>query len=124
MCDNPEYFYEFIDNNILPEMGLDTPVNLARKVLQITNAQGLGYAMSSNEELAFIVEVARTTGVVLDPVYSGKALFHLVRELRYNPDKFAGQSVLFVHTGGQYGLYDKSEQVQEYLIGGVQRLEM
>lgn len=32
-------------------------------------AKGLGYAMSTAEELKFVKEVATATGVVLDPVY-------------------------------------------------------
>ncbi|TMW68613.1 hypothetical protein Poli38472_006081 [Pythium oligandrum] len=112
VCDNDEYFFNYIDEKILPEMGAASELS-SRDFLQITNAQGTGYARSTVEELEFISEVARTTGVVMDPVYSGKALFHLVRELNENPEKFAGRSILIVHTGGQFGLYDKADQMQK-----------
>lgn len=40
------------------------------------------------------------TGVVLDPVYSGKAVASMLDEMRAEPDAWAGRKVLFVHTGG------------------------
>jgi D-cysteine desulfhydrase len=52
----------------------------------------------SDAQLDFLLEVARRTGLVLDPVYSGKALFGLA-ELAAKPPR-----VLFVHTGGLPGL--------------------
>jgi len=48
--------------------------------------------------------VARTEGILLDPVYSGKAmagLIDLVRKGRLRK----GQNVVFLHTGGAVGLY-------------------
>lgn len=44
--------------------------------------------------------VAAATGVVLDPVYSGKAVHALLREVRADPGAWRGRTVLFVHTGG------------------------
>ena len=43
---------------------------------------GLGYAQSTEEELKFITEVSRQTGVVLDPVYSGKAARGMAQDLQ------------------------------------------
>ena len=50
--------------------------------------------MPSDEQLRFILDVARKTGLILDPVYTGKALFGLSR-MDLKP-----QRVLFIHTGG------------------------
>jgi 1-aminocyclopropane-1-carboxylate deaminase/D-cysteine desulfhydrase-like pyridoxal-dependent ACC family enzyme len=47
---------------------------------------------------------ARTEGLVLDPVYTGKAMAGLIahiREGQFGKD----QSVVFVHTGGTPGLF-------------------
>ena len=65
---------------------------------------GLGYAKSRPEELATIRDVARADGVVLDPVYTGKAFHGVVTELRANPRRF-GDAIAFVHTGGMFGLF-------------------
>lgn len=45
-------------------------------------------------------EVALATGVLLDPVYSGKALHSLLAGMRAQPQQWQGKKVLFVHTGG------------------------
>lgn len=85
VCDNDEYFFNHIDKVILPEMGVPESIS-SRQFLQITNAQGTGYARSTKRELEFITNVSRTTGILMDPVYSGKALFHLIRELNETPE--------------------------------------
>ena len=61
--------------------------------------KGGGYAVSHPDELADIASVARSTGLLLDPVYTGKAL----RALMHEPGLF-GDRPLFVHTGGIFGL--------------------
>ncbi len=66
--------------------------------------KGLAYGVPSDEQREFILDVARRTGLVLDPVYSGKALFGLSRM----PDK--PRRVLFVHTGGLPGLLAQSDR--------------
>ncbi|KAE9336600.1 hypothetical protein PF008_g12935 [Phytophthora fragariae] len=114
VCDNDEYFHGYIDNKILPAMGAPSDIS-SRQFLQITNAQGTGYARSTKQELEYIYNVSRTTGVLMDPVYSGKALFHLIRELNDAPEKFVGKTILFVHTGGQFGMYDKVDALQEVI---------
>ncbi|WP_162623074.1 1-aminocyclopropane-1-carboxylate deaminase/D-cysteine desulfhydrase [Billgrantia lactosivorans] len=58
-----------------------------------------GYGDTRPELLDTIVGVARTTGLVLDPTYTGKAFFALLGMLRSG--EIARQaSVLFWHTGG------------------------
>lgn len=47
----------------------------------------------------FICNVAISTGVVLDATYTGKAAYHLVKQLQENPERFKGRKILFVHTG-------------------------
>jgi D-cysteine desulfhydrase len=64
---------------------------------------GAGYAKSRPEELATIREVCTRDGVVLDPVYTGKAFHGVVSELRADPRRF-GATVAFIHTGGIFGL--------------------
>ncbi|MBP9085815.1 MAG: pyridoxal-phosphate dependent enzyme [Kofleriaceae bacterium] len=68
---------------------------------------GAGYAKSRPDELATIRSLARTDGVVLDPVYTGKAFHGVVTELTHNPARFgpAGTPVVFIHTGGLFGAF-------------------
>jgi D-cysteine desulfhydrase len=65
---------------------------------------GPAYAVASDEQRRFIAEVGRRCGLVLDPVYSGKALFGLAR-LQPKPRR-----VLFIHTGGLPGLLAQARQ--------------
>jgi L-cysteate sulfo-lyase len=63
-----------------------------------------GYGMPSAAMVDAVRLVARTEGILLDPVYSGKAmagLIDLVRTGRFAKD----QTVAFVHTGGTPALF-------------------
>ena len=119
VCDDEDYFVDYIDRLILPSMmpaaqKLSTKPQAAQ-MLRFTQAMGKGYAMSTTEELQFVQQVAQTTGVVLDPVYAGKAAFHLCRQLREEPAKFRGKKVLFINTGGLLGMYAKGDMVAPHL---------
>jgi D-cysteine desulfhydrase len=79
---------------------------------------GPGYAQTTPEMLATIAEVARTEGVVLDPVYTGKAFFGLLRELALGNPAVIGRSagdVVFIHTGGIFGLFPFAERLRAVL---------
>ena len=116
VCDSPEYFYNFVDM-LLAGMRTEKTTNKgARELVTVLNAKGRGYAISTEEELAFVHAVALRTGIILDPVYSGKALYNFVEDVKKNPDEWKDKKVLFVHTGGLLGMYEKAEQLQP-LIG-------
>jgi D-cysteine desulfhydrase len=117
VCDSPDYFYHHI-NETIKQLKLEHTVGRAEDLLTVYAGQGIGYARSTTEELRFIADVAASTGVILDPVYSGKALFKFSQLLRNQPEVFKkGECVLFLHTGGTFGLYDKSEELLQ-VIGG------
>ncbi len=84
------------------------PVSLAANDLDIRDYAGAGYAKSRPDELAAIAAAARGAGLVLDPVYTGKAYFgmmDLVQKGVIRPN----ENILFFHTGGLLGLVAKSE---------------
>jgi D-cysteine desulfhydrase len=65
---------------------------------------GPGYAKTYPREIRFIREIAQSTGIVLDHVYTGKTLLGLVDCLQKG--KFPGHKrILFIHTGGLWGVY-------------------
>ena len=69
---------------------------------------GPGYGMDSPESVAAIELLARTEGVMLDPVYSAKAMAGLLAWVRQG--KFTeNDTVLFWHTGGQLALFYTAE---------------
>lgn len=48
------------------------------------------------------MNIGASTGVVLDPTYTGKAVRGLVSELNKNPSRFKGNQILFIHTGKRF----------------------
>ncbi|MHC4931258.1 MAG: D-cysteine desulfhydrase family protein [Planctomycetota bacterium] len=113
VCDDPEYFYAKIES-ILRAMRMRWPrlpaFPEARDAVEILDGfQGRGYALNRPEEWALLHEVAETEGIVLDPVYTVKAMLALRQSIR--DGRFTkGQEVCFLHTGGVYGLFPKREE--------------
>jgi D-cysteine desulfhydrase len=66
------------------------------------------------DELELILAVARGEGIILDPVYTGKAFHGMARELGKNP-RSLGDRIVFVHTGGIFGLFPKAEELEPLL---------
>lgn len=74
---------------------------------------GLGYAISASEERALIFDIAKKEGIVFDPTYSGKAFKGLWDTLKNKENRKdfkelrdqIGSRVLFIHTGGGFGLF-------------------
>lgn len=65
---------------------------------------GDGYGIPTDSMRAAVRAMASTEGLLLDPVYGGKAFAGMIQDIeqgRYKP----GQNVLFVMTGGIPGLY-------------------
>jgi D-cysteine desulfhydrase len=106
VCDDRAYFIAAIGKICADaEARWQIGANVTDADIDIVDGHvGLGYAKSRPEELATIRDVARSDGVVLDPVYTGKAFHGVVNELRRDPDRF-GSTIAFVHTGGMFGLF-------------------
>ena len=65
---------------------------------------GPGYSIPSPEMVEAVQMLARLEGVLLDPVYTGKAMAGLIGLARRGELK-TGERVLFVHTGGSPALF-------------------
>lgn len=74
---------------------------------------GEGYADIYPEVITTIKQVAAKTGVLLDPVYTGKAFFGMLDYLEKRDIK--GKRILFIHTGGIPLLFYYSEKFKELL---------
>lgn len=116
VCDDRDYFIAKIleicaDAEARWQLGADIT---AADIDIVDGHVGLGYAKSRPEELATIRDLCRSDGVVLDPVYTGKAFHGVVTELRTNPRRF-GSTVAFVHTGGMFGLFADPATVAQVL---------
>ena len=117
VCDDRAYFQARV-RDILQEAAtiVGRPKALALAAQPETDTEicdgyvGRGYALSTPQELSLLISVARTSGLLLDPVYTGKAFFGMVSELRKNPGCF-GSRIVFLHSGGLFGLLPLGDEL-------------
>ena len=92
-----------VANASLELIGVDVRVP-AEKVVAFDDYVGPGYSLPTDSMVEAVKMLAQTEAVLLDPVYSGKAMAGLIDLARkgYFPK---GSNVLFLHTGGSPALY-------------------
>ena len=104
------------------EQNIHTPQSLGivESELKILDEyRGAGYALNEPADFEFLKKIARLDGIFVDPVYTGKAMRGLIRELESakrgstNPIADFGRykNILFIHTGGLYGLFPKAGEI-------------
>ncbi|TDG13833.1 D-cysteine desulfhydrase family protein [Seongchinamella unica] len=108
VCDDERYFLDKVAADAadwrqrypgVPRVEPDTRV--------LDGYVGAGYAKASPEVFALIAELCRLEGVLLDPVYTGKAFAGLVAEIAAG--RFEGcRDIVFIHTGGIFGVFPQS----------------
>lgn len=70
-----------------------------------------GYAKYNDELIRFINNFFNETGILLDPIYTGKMLFGILEMVK--EDKFAEHSkILAIHTGGIQGITGINNQLK------------
>jgi D-cysteine desulfhydrase len=80
-------------------------LNLDESLLEVLDGySNEGYKNISSEKVKVIKECAMQTGVLFDPVYTGKA-FYAYQEQFMSGKKLS--KTLFIHTGGLFGLFSK-----------------
>lgn len=84
-------------------------VNIPREaVVAYDDYVGPGYSLPTAAMAEAVTLLARTESILLDPVYSGKAMSGLIDLVRKGVLP-AGSNVLFLHTGGSPALYAYEE---------------
>ncbi len=116
VCDDKEYFQKVIGTivNDFQDTYLKQQIVASADIEILDGYVGRGYAMSQPKELEAIRDLAQLEGVVLDPVYTGKAYYAMISELEKNPKCF-GSRIIFLHTGGLFGLFSVADQMAELL---------
>ena len=119
VCDDEAYFQEIaarISRDALPYLVEQGEIDEAqaaswRASLKPSDFElfeeyvGIGYALSRPEELEHIKRMARMEATVFDPVYTGKATYGMVNELKEGGRLRSSENILFIHTGGLFGLF-------------------
>lgn len=114
VCDDEQYFLDEI-STICDDFckKYQPAISITETDIQIVDGYvGRGYALSTPEELQAIYDLARLEGVILDPVYTGKAYYGMLCELIKNRDRF-GKRIVFVHTGGLFGLFPVANELAQ-----------
>lgn len=74
------------------------------------HSAGPGYGRADPAIYALITELTRLEGIPLDPVYTGKAFHGLITDIESGHYDDV-DDIVFVHTGGIFGLFSHEEQL-------------
>jgi len=99
-----------IANGSAKILGSKETVNL-KDVVLIEDYVGQGYGVLTKEVTKAIKLAAQTEGILLDPVYTGKAmagLIDMIKQRRFEKN----DNVVFIHTGGTPALFAYNTKLQ------------
>nr|WP_051686886.1 D-cysteine desulfhydrase family protein [Microbulbifer sp. HZ11] len=114
VCDDEAYFLRKVVQDIAdwkvryPGAGGAGFVLDEDRIHVIDDYIGPGYALATESVYQSIALLAQQEGLLLDPVYTGKAFHGLLAEIkrgRYRGSK----NLVFVHTGGQFGIFPQRD---------------
>lgn len=88
---------------------------LGKQLSVVTNVHFGGYGKWTKELIDFIQDFFVQTGIKLDPIYTGKAVFALINDfVEGEIDNM--QKIVFVHTGGLQGIAGVEEKLSYQLF--------
>ncbi|MEX1670207.1 1-aminocyclopropane-1-carboxylate deaminase/D-cysteine desulfhydrase [Zhongshania guokunii] len=106
VCDDEAWFVNKVNSDLRDwDARYQTGIKLESLSVKVIDGYvGPGYAQADTEIFRCIADAAATEGLVLDPVYTGKAFFGMLDQLQQG--RFgSGGDIVFIHTGGVYGLF-------------------
>lgn len=106
VCDDAAYFQRKVRSDLEAWVErYEIPMDIDALQIETNDAYvGRGYGLAGPEIYNTISYVARREGILLDPVYTGKAFHGLLQEIRAGRFKDS-QDIVFIHTGGLFGLF-------------------
>lgn len=112
VCDNAAYFQRKVMADIGDWQSRYEVSSLPSSLSVLVNDYfiGPGYSKTGPEVFTTIKKVAALEGLLLDPVYTGKA-FHGMLTLIEQGYFAKASDIVFVHTGGLFGLFAQREQL-------------
>ena len=112
VCQSAEHFVRKIDD-ICSETARRLGLDLSFGPDEIEVMDGYvreGYAKNDPEIAQLIAKTARTEGIILDPVYTGKAMYGLL-DLISRSVISKKERILFLHTGGIFSIFAYRESL-------------
>ncbi|WP_413662276.1 D-cysteine desulfhydrase family protein [Microbulbifer sp. CNSA002] len=106
VCDSANYFQVKVREDIsqwMAQSGVSLDLE-SLKILVNADYKGPAYGVAEPEVYQTIKELACLEGILLDPVYTGKAFHGLLQELKKGNYR-GSDNLVFIHTGGQFGLF-------------------
>jgi D-cysteine desulfhydrase len=106
VCDNEEYFRSRvldIEGEFRDQFGLDPRLD-GNRIRVIDGYRGPGYAMTYPRLIDLIRRVGRVEGIILDPVYTGKAFLAMI-DILASEQIPPADDVIFIHTGGIFSIF-------------------
>lgn len=112
VCDDEQYFLDKVRHDLTEwrdwfNQDLDIE---SLDVNVIDGYVGPGYAKASEAVFETIKQLASTEGIVLDPVYTGKAFHGMIDQIKNGRFRDA-REIVFIHTGGIFGLFPQRQQI-------------
>lgn len=94
-------------------MELDLQIDFEEAITVVDNFIGKGYGDIYPEILHTIQGVVKKTSILLDPVYTGKAFYGMLKYIEKH--NLQNKNILFIHTGGTPLCFNYSEKFKEIL---------
>jgi D-cysteine desulfhydrase family pyridoxal phosphate-dependent enzyme len=107
-------YIQNITDEVFAELGVDMRVDM-KDIIVFDEYVNEGYGVLNKEVTDKIRLVAETEGVLLDPVYTGKAMVGLVDLIKKNYFKDQ-ENIVFFHTGGTPSLFPYGSELREFLL--------
>ncbi len=119
VCDDAAYFARKVESDIADfsehfkaafDNGLSTQYSIKTNDDYIDD----GYGIASDQVLQTIIDIASKEGILLDPVYTGKAFHGLINEIKKG-NLGHMKNIVFIHTGGGYGVFPYRERLEQLI---------
>jgi len=113
VCDDQAYFAAKVADDLQQwqrQYAPDTDLT-SLQLCTIDKYAGPAYGVASTDVFDTIKQVASMEGLILDPVYTGKAFHGLVQDIKQGVyAKQHDRDIVFLHTGGLFGLFAQQHQ--------------
>jgi D-cysteine desulfhydrase len=108
VCDDERYFLDKVAADVRHWSETFPDVNAVPLRPRVLDGYvGEGYARAGPEVFGLIAELCALEGLVLDPVYTGKAFHGMLQEIARG--RFEGcRDIVFIHTGGVFGVFPQA----------------
>lgn len=100
-----------LTKTVMEDLGIKTPLQKS-DVIVYDEYVGAGYSLPTDGMIEAVQMLARTEGILLDPVYSGKVMAGMIDLIRKGYFKKT-DNILFLHTGGSPALYAYEDIILE-----------